>query len=95
MDWECVPACIGSLPHENPAEAVDLILRCLKQVPYWPQLPVLGFGENMYAQYSTKLPGINIDAKAKRISVDLMDYMPEEFYEAALSEDLDYFAYPK
>jgi methionine synthase II (cobalamin-independent) len=95
MDWECVPACIGSLPHEDPAAAVDLVLRCLKQVPYWPQLPGLGFGENMYAQYSTKLPGIDIDAKTKRISVDLMAYEPEEFYEAALSEDLDYFAYPK
>jgi len=95
MDWECVPACIGSLPHEDPAEAVDLVLRCLKQVPYWPQLPALGFGENMYAQYSTKLPGIDIDAKGKRISVDLMDYEPEEFYSAVLSEDLDYFACPK
>jgi methionine synthase II (cobalamin-independent) len=95
MDWECVPACIGSLPHKDPAEAVDLILRYLKQVPFWPQLPALGFGENMYAQYSTKLPGIDIDAKAKRISVDLMDYDPQEFYQAVLSEDLDHFAYPK
>jgi methionine synthase II (cobalamin-independent) len=95
MDWKCVPACIGSLPHEDPAEAVDLVLRSLKQVPYWPQLPALGFDENMYAQYSTKLPGINIDAEAKRISVDLMDYDPQEFYQAVLSEDLDYFAYPK
>jgi methionine synthase II (cobalamin-independent) len=95
MDWECVPACIGSLPHEEPAEAVDLVLRCLRQVPFWPQLPALGFGENMYAQYSTKLPGIDIDAKTKRVSVDLMDYDPQEFYQAVLSEDLDYFAYPK
>jgi methionine synthase II (cobalamin-independent) len=49
----------------------------------------------MYTQYSTKLPGINIDAKAKRISVDLMNYDPQEFYQAVLSEDLDYFAYPQ
>ncbi len=95
MDWNCVPACIGSLPNKDPAEAVDLVLRCLKHIPYWPQLPALGFGENMYAQYSTKLPGIEIDAKAKRISVDLTAYEPEEFYQAVLSEDLDYFAYPK
>ncbi len=95
MDWKCVPACIGSLPHENPAEAVDLVVRYLEKVPYWPQLPALGFGENMYAQYSTKLPGVDIDAKAKRITVDLMNYDPEQFYQAVLSEDLDYFTYPK
>jgi methionine synthase II (cobalamin-independent) len=95
MDWKCVPACIGSLPHKNPAEAVNLVLRCLKRVPFWPQLPALGFGENMYAQFSTKLPGIDIDAKAKRITVDLMDFDPEQFYQAVLTEDLDYFAYQK
>ena len=52
MDWNCAPTCIGSLPHTDPAKAVDLVLSQLREVPYWPQLPELRFLENMYAQYS-------------------------------------------
>jgi methionine synthase II (cobalamin-independent) len=95
MDWNCAPTCIGSLPFIDPARAVDLVFEELKEVPYWPQLPALGFHENMYAQYSTHLPGIQIDAEAKRINVDLEGYDPETFYSAVLGEDLDYFKYPQ
>ncbi len=94
MDWNCAPTCIGSLPHTDPAKAVDLVLSQLREVPYWPQLPELRFLENMYAQYSTHLPGIIIDEDAKRITVDLERYDPEAFYTAVLSEDLDFFKYP-
>jgi len=95
MDWNCLPACIGSLPHLNPKQAVDLALRHLKQVPYWPQLPAIGFEENMYAQYATHLPGAKIEVEQKRITVDLSDYDPEEFYTAVLGEHLDYFEHPR
>ncbi|QLH74587.1 MAG: methionine synthase [Methanomassiliicoccales archaeon] len=93
MDWNCASTCIGSLPHTDPKKALDLIMSHLKEVPFWPQLPNLGFGENMYAQFSTKLPGIRIDAEAKKVTVDLNDYDPEAFYIAVVEEDLDHFAY--
>ena len=95
MDWNCAPTCIGSLPHVDPAKAVDLVLSELREVPYWPQLPALGFEENMYAQFATGLPGIVIDPEAKRITVDLSHYDPEQFYTAIISDDLDHFAYPR
>ena len=95
MSWNCLPLCIGSLPHSDPAKAVDLVLRHLKRIPYWPQLPALGFRENMYAQYSIKLPGARIDEEGKRIIVDLANYDPHEFYEAVISEDLEHFALPR
>lgn len=95
MEWNCLPTCIGSLPHLRPKQAVDVELRHLKQIPYWPQLPAIGFEENMYAQYATHLPGVNIDAHAKRISVDLEDYDPERFYEAVLGENFHNFEYPR
>lgn len=95
MDWNCLPACIGSLPHLRPRQAVDDMLRHLKHIPFWPQLPSMGFEENMYAQYATHLPGIRIDAHAKRITVDLRSYDPERFYEAVLGEDFHYFEYPR
>ncbi|MDD1746198.1 MAG: hypothetical protein LUQ16_00375 [Methanomassiliicoccales archaeon] len=95
MEWNCLPTCIGSLPHLRAKQAVDVALRHLSRIPYWPQLPTIGFEENMYAQYATHLPGVSIDAHAKRISVDLDNYDPERFYEAVLGEDFHYFDYPR
>ncbi len=95
MDWNCLPTCIGSLPHIRPKQAVDLVFRHLKRIPYWPQLPAIGFEENMYAQYATNLPGIKVDAHAKRITVDLRHYDPQRFYEAVIGEDFHYFDYPR
>lgn len=48
---------IGSLPHESPEEALDLIRRTCPEVPYWPQLPRRSSLESMYVQFSTGLPG--------------------------------------
>ncbi|MCE5295773.1 MAG: methionine synthase [Euryarchaeota archaeon] len=93
MDWNCAPTCIGSLPHKDPAKALDLITSALKEIPFWPQLPAMGFGENMYAQFSTKLPGVRIDAESKKVVVDLDDYDPERFYTAVIEENVDFFAY--
>jgi methionine synthase II (cobalamin-independent) len=95
MDWNCAPTCIGSLPHDDPRDAVNLIMEQLQEIPFWPQLPTLGFGENMYAQYSTWLPGIKLDEEQKRVSVDLENYDPEKFYTAVVEEDIDRFSYPR
>lgn len=95
MEWNCLPTCIGSLPYIRPKQAVDVALRHLKHIPYWPQLPAIGFEENMYAQYATNLPGVKVDAHNKKITVDLGDYDPERFYEAVLGEDFHYFVYPR
>jgi len=90
--WNCLPSCIGSLPHTDPVRAVDLVLEKLTSIPIWPQLPNRGFQENMYAQYATRLPGVRIDGVRKKVQVDLRDYDPEEIYTAILSEDVDAFS---
>lgn len=95
VDWNLAPACIGSLPHPRPEDAVDLVLEKVGRIPFWPQLPRIDFGENMYAQYAAHLPGIQIDMERRRVTVDLKRYDPEEFYTHVLSDDLDRFAYPK
>ncbi len=95
MAWNCAATGIGSLPHVDPQKAIDLMLSSMQEVPYWPQLPSLGFRENMYAQFSTRLPGVRIDGRRKRITVDLNDYDPEEFYLSVVSEDVSHFSYPK
>jgi methionine synthase II (cobalamin-independent) len=92
--WNCSPSCIGSLPHTEPAKAVDFILEHLSAIPFWPQLPRMGFRENMYIQYSHYLPGVEVDEQKKKVRVDLGNYDPEEFYTRVLSDDVDSFFYP-
>jgi len=95
MVWNCAATGIGSFPHKDPKEAIDLMLSCMQEVPYWPQLPSLGFGENMYAQFSTRLPGVKVDGRKKRLTVDLNDYDPEMFYTAVVSDDVEHFFHSK
>lgn len=86
---------IGSLPHTDAEQAVKLMLEAFGEVAAWPQLPKLGFLENMYAQYSEGLPGIRVDETAKRLWFQVDDTLPaelERFYEALIAVDLDRFA---
>lgn len=48
---------IGSLPHRNHRDAVELIFRYADQVPLWPQLPCYK-QEGMLLQFLPGLPGI-------------------------------------
>ena len=95
MAWNCAPTCIGSLPFADPVKALDVIMDRLTEIPFWPQLPARGFQENMYAQYATHLPGVAIDRENKRVTVDLGNYDPEDFYNRIISEDVDSFGYPE
>lgn len=84
---------IGSLPHKNPREACELILRTF-DIPFWPQLPKISVREFMIPQYAEGLPFLNIGADGevwvKRSGSDEL----ERFYESwsdntriAISED--------
>lgn len=95
FDPRCLATAIGSFPHDDPGRACDLILRCIPQIPTWPQLPALGFREGMEIQYSEGLPCVVIDEASGRMyfntagdtSAELAD-----FYERYLAGDLDSFA---
>lgn len=77
---------IGSLPHRNPKDACELILRTF-DIPFWPQLPKLSFKESMIVQYSEGMPYIRIneDEQAAWVIRDESDEL-ERFYESC-SED--------
>lgn len=78
---------IGSMPHKDPDRAVDLILDACPQAPCWPQLPSLGFQENMWAQFSEGVPCIRPDAENHKIHFARPDAALEEltaFYERCL-----------
>jgi methionine synthase II (cobalamin-independent) len=77
---------IGSLPHKNPGDACDLILKTF-DIPFWPQLPNISFKESMIAQYSEGMPFIRINDREQTAWVirDGSDEL-ERFYESC-SED--------
>src|SRR5512136_2627901 len=86
---------IGSVPFIDPEETVSLIMETLPQVPYWPQMVRLGFGEEMTAQSARGLAALKTDEAARTVEVDPArprDEALSEFYEAALSGDLTPFA---
>jgi len=88
-------AMIGSLPQKNPDEALKALSGNPLGIPTWPQLPKRSFKESMTVQYSEGFPGIVIDEKEKRISIDRNDRLLDEmadFYDNVVSENHDSFA---
>lgn len=57
FEADCLPALIGSFPHKNHRDAVDLIFEYTGQIPLWPQLPHFK-QEGMLLQFLPGLPGI-------------------------------------
>ncbi|MFZ2087661.1 MAG: hypothetical protein WAU47_03720 [Desulfobaccales bacterium] len=72
---------IGSVPYEDPREAVAVILENSPEMPFWPQLVRLGFREEMVAQGAGGLPGLKVDLEARQVSLD-----PEASRETALAQ---------
>jgi len=78
---------IGSLPHTDPYEAVELVLSTF-DIPFWPQLPKLSFREQMIPQYTEGIPFIKVDEGKKTVYVERSrtDEL-ERFYES-VREDM-------
>ncbi len=79
---------IGSLPHLDPAKAVDVVLANIPEAPIWPQIPRLGLNEQMEVQYSEGMPNVVIDrAKGRMYFNTSTDYSEAfaAFYEAYMA----------
>ncbi|MEW6069966.1 MAG: methionine synthase [Candidatus Thermoplasmatota archaeon] len=97
--FNLLPTGIGSLPYVNAQEACKHVLKNFAEIPFWPQLPKLGFCENMYVQFAYDLPGIVVDYDKKKIFADLekklgleIDSFYRKISESALTYDKEYFA---
>ena len=91
---KCLATAIGSLPHTDAKEAIDLVFRHLNRVPFWPQLPRRSYIEGMMPQYSEGMPGVIIDEENKKIHINADDSLLKEmeiFYETYMSEELEPF----
>ena len=79
LEFGCLPAAIGSMPHIDPGEACSLVLKYLPALPAWPQLPKRSLKENMNIQFSEGFPGITLRG-------DKLQIEPGEDFEARLGQ---------
>jgi hypothetical protein len=70
---------IGSLPHSDPAVAVDIVLKSIPDAPIWPQLPATGLTEQMEIQYSEGMPCAVIEHDKRRMYFDTSGDYSEAF----------------
>jgi hypothetical protein len=89
---DCHATGIGSLPFLKAGEGLDFILKYFPFVPFWPQLPQRCFRENMYAQYSERLPGVVIEGEKIYLEKERAYEELESFYEHYLGGELEPFA---
>jgi len=91
---ECIATAIGSMPHEDPSVACDVVLNTISEIPIWPQLPNTSFREEMEIQYSENFPCVTFEEEKRRMyfktDVDITSDF-EKFYENYMAENLDYF----
>jgi methionine synthase II (cobalamin-independent) len=93
VEFNCLPTAIGSMPHTDPSAACSQVIKYLKEVPCWPQLPRRSFKENMYAQFSEGFPGITVTED--KVYVDRtqdLDGPLEKLYSAYLENNVDKYA---
>lgn len=80
---------VGSLPHENPEEAIDLIFEEFKEIPFWPQLSNVDKKEDMTVQYIQGIPGIFYDEENCKYCYNAQS---DEFFELLEEFFIDYEA---
>lgn len=91
---------IGSMPHADPVQALELIKETLPRGPHWPQLPGLGRSEGFVQQYLTplvKLGLLNLEISGTPFFCDLTESWVEKvakFYEIYLGYQKEGGSYP-
>ena len=85
---------IGSVPFVDVTQTCLHILKCLPEIPFWPQLVKRSHVEDMLIQYSEGLPLLQIieDKRALIVPPDKRESELVTFYDHFLADDLDHFA---
>ncbi|MGB3712868.1 MAG: hypothetical protein WA996_00400, partial [Candidatus Promineifilaceae bacterium] len=84
---------VGSFPHLGGRRLSQRLARSL-DIPSWPQLSRRSFRENMYIQFSARLPAVMVNDETEKIIFDTTGDLSgplEIFYTHYLAEDLDAF----
>jgi hypothetical protein len=86
--WQ--PLALGSLPHTEVTRAWRVLLRHFATLPGWPQLPHRSPGENIYAQFGERFPGLALSERGLRVRRSELDRGLAELYLAYLEGNLEY-----
>jgi methionine synthase II (cobalamin-independent) len=81
------------MPFSDPQESCRIIFDNFKKIPFWPQLPKRSYLENMYVQFSERLPGLVVDEPGKNIFIDNSRVASEieSVYAKYLEGDTEFF----
>jgi hypothetical protein len=77
------------MPHADVDRALELALSM--DVPYWPQLPLYSYYEDMYVQASEHFPGIVLDMQQKTLRFSMDKFILELEETMAHMDDPGYF----
>lgn len=77
------------MPHTNVDQALETALSL--DIPFWPQLPLVNYYEDMYVQASEHFPGILLDMENRRLSFSLDKFMDELEETMSHLEEPEYF----
>ena len=88
LKTSCLATAIGSFPHTEPDEALDIVFSTLSDAPLWPQLPKRSLNEQMEIQFCEGIPRAVIDHQKGRLYMDTSGDYSEDFatfYESYMS----------
>ncbi|OEU44736.1 MAG: hypothetical protein BBJ60_00245 [Desulfobacterales bacterium S7086C20] len=77
------------MPHKNVDRALELALSM--DVPFWPQLPLVSYYEDMYVQASEHFPGIVLDMDKRTLRFSMDKFMNEFEETMAHFHEPEYF----
>ena len=77
------------MPHRDVDRALDLALSM--DVPFWPQLPLFSYHEDMYVQASEHFPGIMVDMEKRTLRFSMEKFINEFEETMANFDDPNYF----
>ncbi len=77
------------MPHQDIDRALEVALSL--DVPFWPQLPLLNYYEDMYVQASEHFPGMVVDMEKRLLHFSREKFINEVEETLAHFEDPEYF----
>ena len=77
------------MPHTDLDRALKMALSL--DIPFWPQLPLLNYYEDMYVQASEHFPGILLDMENRTLRFSMDKFMDEFEETMAHFDEPDYF----
>ena len=77
------------MPHKDVDRALEMALSL--NIPFWPQLPLYNYYEDMYVQASEHFPGILLDLEKRTLRFSMEKFMMELEEAMAHFDDPDYF----